>query len=56
MGLCLTRKAGETILIGDKIVVKVVCIRAGCVVLDTTAPASVEVDRPEVREKKRPAA
>lgn len=47
--LVLTRRVEERILIGDDIVVTVVSIRGDQIRLGISAPASVRVDREEVR-------
>ena len=51
--LVLSRRLGEEILIGDDIRVEVVEIRRGCVKLGVTAPRDIDVDRPEIRERKK---
>lgn len=52
MGLRITRKIGERICIDDNIIVNVLSIGDGQVSLDIEAPASVAVDREELRLKK----
>jgi carbon storage regulator len=52
--LVLTRRAGETIVIGGAVRVTVVAVKGGRVRLGVTAPLSVCVDRSEVHER-RPA-
>jgi carbon storage regulator len=47
--LILTRRPGETILIGDNITVSVVGIRGNQVRLSLDAPPNVRIDREEVR-------
>lgn len=51
--LMLTRRPGETVLIGSDIDVKVVEIRDNMVRLGITAPRSVNVDRYEIWLSKR---
>ena len=51
--LLLTRKPGETILIGDDIEVTVLASKGNQVRLGITAPKSVAVDRAEIRARKR---
>lgn len=51
--LCLSRKVGEKILIGDDIVLTVVAVDRGKVRLGVEAPRDLAVDRSEVREQKR---
>lgn len=46
--LVLTRKEGETIHIGDDIIIEVSAIRGDKVKIGITAPASVPVHRSEV--------
>ena len=48
--LVLTRKKGETIMIGDQIEVKVISIEGDQVKLGIVAPMSVKVHRSEVFE------
>ena len=50
--LILTRKRNEAILIGDDIRIKVTSIGDGKVRIGIDAPASVVVDREEVRKAK----
>ena len=52
--LVLTRKAAETIRIGDNIVVKVIKTGAGTVKIGIEAPAHVRVMRGELIEEKPP--
>ena len=47
--LVLTRKAGESIVVGDEIVVTVLEIRGGQVRLGVEAPRDVSVYRSEVQ-------
>ena len=50
--LVLTRREGETILIGDNVCVTVLGIKGNQVRIGIDAPREVSVDRPEVRESK----
>ena len=50
--LCLTRRFGESIVIGDGIVVTVISARDGQIRLGIEAPANVAVDRAEIRQRK----
>ena len=50
--LVLTRKAGETIAIGDDILLTVVEVGPGRVKLGIVAPRHVDVDRLEVRTRR----
>ena len=49
--LILTRKVGESVIIGDDIEVTVLGIKGGQVRLGLTAPAEVKVHRDEVYRK-----
>jgi carbon storage regulator len=49
--LVLTRRAGETVHIGDDITVTVIGIDGGQVRLAFSAPPNVRIDRSEVRER-----
>lgn len=51
--LILSRKTNERLMIGDDIVVTVLEVRGGRVRLGVEAPASVAVDREEVRARKQ---
>ncbi len=51
-GLCLRRRQGESIMIGDSITVTVSDIRGGQVLLTVQAPAEVRVDREEIYERR----
>ena len=46
--LVLTRKAGEEVVIGDNVIVKVVSIRGGTIRLGVEAPREVPVHRQEI--------
>jgi carbon storage regulator len=50
--LVLTRKAGEEIVIGNDIRIKIVDIRGGKVRIGIVAPKDVIVDRQEIHEKR----
>jgi len=52
--LVLTRKAAETIRIGDDIVIKVIKTGSGTVKIGIEAPAHVRVMRGELIEEKHP--
>ncbi len=51
--LVLSRKCGETIVIGDRIRVTVETVQGGRVRLSIEAPDDVEVDREEIWMRKR---
>lgn len=48
-GLVVTRRVGESLLIGDTVTVTVQRIRQGGVRLRIEAPAEVDITRPEAR-------
>ena len=50
--LSLTRKVGQSIVIGGNIVVKVISIQGGQVRLAVDAPKDVTIQRPEAAEAK----
>jgi len=50
--LVLTRKVGESILIGDDIIVTVLGVDGGQTRFGITAPKNIAVDREEIRAKK----
>lgn len=50
--LILTRRANETIVIGDNIRVTVLGMNRGQVRIGITAPSNVAVDRQEIAERK----
>lgn len=52
--LVLSRKIGETIVVGDNIRITVVEIRGGKVRIGIVAPADVIVDRQEIHDKRLP--
>ena len=49
--LILTRKVGETIMIGDDVVVKVLGVRSGQVKIGIEAPRELPVHRQEIFER-----
>ena len=49
--LILTRRAGEMIMIGDAVMVKVLGIRGGQVKIGIEAPAEVPIHRQEIYER-----
>jgi len=49
--LILTRRQGETIVIGDDITVTVLGVKSGQVRIGVNAPREMRVDREEVRER-----
>ncbi len=51
--LILTRKIGESIIIGESVEVKVLGLRAGQVKIGIEAPRDVEVHREEIYERIR---
>jgi carbon storage regulator len=51
--LVLTRRVGESIMIGDDVVVTVTGIRGGQVTVGISAPKEVDVHREEVYERIR---
>ena len=51
--LVLTRRVGETLVIGENVQVTVFGVKGHYVRLGVTAPRDVEVDRQEIRERKR---
>jgi carbon storage regulator len=51
--LVLTRKVGESILIGDNIRVTITQVKGDKVRIGIDAPAAVPVDRQEVHERRR---
>lgn len=50
--LCLTRKAGQSIVIGDGITVRVLQVNGAIVRIGVEAPKGVPIDREEVRQRK----
>lgn len=50
--LILSRKSGQAIMIGDKVVVRVVEVRGNQVSIGVEAPRDVIVDREEVWERR----
>tara|TARA_Y100001951_G_scaffold11821_1_gene7603 strand:- start:190 stop:369 length:180 start_codon:yes stop_codon:yes gene_type:complete len=53
MGLSLTRKEGETIILGNDIKIEVRRIRASSVLLAITAPDNIRVLRGEILKEQR---
>lgn len=51
--LCLSRRVGEVIKIGNDISVQVLDIRGGIARLGIVAPVGVPVDREEIRQRKQ---
>lgn len=51
--LVLSRKIGETIIIGDTIRITVVDVGQGRVKIGVMAPNNVSIDREEIHEKKQ---
>lgn len=49
--LVLTRKLGETIIIGDNVSVTVLGINGGQIKLGVTAPKSISVHREEIYDR-----
>ncbi|WJR27808.1 carbon storage regulator [Pseudomonas mosselii] len=50
--LCLTRKAGQSIVIGDGIKVRVLQVNGAIVRIGVEAPKGMPIDREEVRQRK----
>lgn len=50
--LILTRRIGETLMIGDDVTVTVLGVKGNQVRIGVNAPKDVAVDRPEIRERK----
>jgi carbon storage regulator len=53
--LILTRRVGETIMIGDDVTVTVLGVKGNQVRIGVTAPKDIAVDRQEIAERKRKA-
>ena len=51
--LILTRKVGESIMIGDSVEVKVLGVRAGQIKIGIEAPKELKVHREEIYERIR---
>ena len=49
--LILTRRAGETVMIGDKVSVTIVAIQGNQVRIGVDAPRDIEVHREEIYQK-----
>ncbi len=52
MALIITRRVGETLMIGEDVTVTPIGVKGGQIKLAIEAPRNIEVDREEVREKK----
>lgn len=50
--LVLTRRIGETLCIGDDVLVTVLGVKGNQVRIGVTAPPTVSVDREEIRKRK----
>ncbi|MCE1117447.1 carbon storage regulator [Pseudomonas sp. NMI795_08] len=50
--LCLTRKAGQKIVIGEGITVQVLEVNGAIVRIGVEAPQGTPIDREEVRQRK----
>jgi carbon storage regulator len=50
--LVLTRKVGETILIGDEVTVTILRVRWDVVRVGVRAPEKIPIDREEIRKRK----
>lgn len=50
--LILTRRPGESVMIGDDLVVTILGVKGNQVRVGITAPAEVSVDREEIRVRK----
>jgi carbon storage regulator len=53
MGLTVSRKPGESICVGDEIVITVNRVKGKVVSFTVDAPQGLAIDRSEVRERKR---
>ena len=51
--LILTRRSGETVHIGDDVIVTVLAVKGNQVRIGINAPRNVAVDREEIFERKR---
>jgi carbon storage regulator len=51
--LILTRRTGETILIGDDVRVTVLAVKGNQVRLGIAAPKDTQIDRQEIAERKQ---
>lgn len=51
--LILTRRAGESVMIGDEVTVTVLAVKGNQVRFGIVAPKHVSVDRLEIRERKQ---
>lgn len=52
MALVITRRPGESFFIGDDVEVMIISIRGSQVKIGISAPADVQVDREEIRQRK----
>jgi carbon storage regulator len=52
--LILTRRIGETLMIGTEITVTVLAVNGGQVRIGVAAPKNIEVDREEIYQRKHP--
>jgi len=53
MGLALTRREGNKILIGDDIEITIIKLRPGSVTLNVEAPKNIKILRNEVLQRDR---
>ena len=51
--LILTRRTGETVMIGENVTVTVLAVKGNQVRLGVNAPKDMAVDREEIAERKR---
>lgn len=51
MGLAISRRAGDSVFIGEDVEIRIVETHTGSVVLDITAPAAVNIRRGELSPK-----
>lgn len=51
--LILTRRVGETIIIGDDVKVTICAVAGAQVRIGITAPKDIVVDREEIRERRK---
>jgi len=51
--LILTRRVGETLMVGDEVTVTVLAVKGNQVRLGVNAPKHVAVDREEIYNKKK---
>lgn len=55
MGLIITRRIGESVIIGDDVKITVIGTRPGSVKLSVDAPREVAVNREEIYHRKKAA-